>query len=242
MDTRTEMVTPTVEPAGARGPLEPDATASSGAGRLGRTPAVVGESARRAARFEAGMWRSLARWLVRRPHVPPEGTAFAYRGPLVALILVFFMVSLLDVVALDLLVPWPWTWLRFTVLILGVWGTVWMLGMLAAVTVHPHVAGPSGLRVRHGTSLDVHIPWDAVTGARQLFCSRDGRTVQLDGDTLYVLVAKQSTVEITLARPVPVTLPRDHTAEITRLRLHADDAAALVATVRSIRARSNAHR
>ncbi|MCW3064686.1 MAG: hypothetical protein JWN32_1858 [Solirubrobacterales bacterium] len=29
--------------------------------------------------------------------------------------------------------------------------------MLAAVTVHPHVLGPSGLRIRHGTSLDVHI-------------------------------------------------------------------------------------
>jgi hypothetical protein len=104
--------------------------------------------------------------------------------------------------------------------------------MLAAYTVRPHVAEPSGLRVRNGTSLDVHLPWEAVGGARQVRGSRDGRTVELDGDTLHVLVSTQFTVEVTLARPVTVDLPRGRTAEITALRFHADDAGALVAAVR----------
>jgi hypothetical protein len=106
--------------------------------------------------------------------------------------------------------------------------------MLAAVTVHPHVLGPSGLRIRHGTSLDVHIPWDAVIGVRHVRRSRDGsRSVQADGTTLHVLVSKQTTVEIRVARPVTVALPRDRTAEITVVCLYADDSAGLVAAVRA---------
>jgi hypothetical protein len=186
-----------------------------------------------AVRFELGMWRSLARWVLRRPDVRPDEKAFAYRGPLVAPLLAFFVVSLLEVVALEVLVPWsgPWERLRLPLLVVGVWGTLLMLSVLAALTVHPHVVGPSGLRVRNGTSLDIRLRWDAVTGARQVRTSRDGKTVQVDGDTLHVQVSRQTTVEITLARPVTVTLSRGRTAEITALRLHADDAAALVAAV-----------
>jgi hypothetical protein len=52
-------------------------------------PAVV----RRAVQFEVGMWRSLARWLLRRPDVAPGDTAFAYRGPLVAPMVVMLVPS-----------------------------------------------------------------------------------------------------------------------------------------------------
>lgn len=204
----------------------------------GRMPAAIGPVisavvppvVRRAVRFEVGTWRSLARWLLRRPDVPAGGTPFAYRSTLVAPMVVMIVVSLIEVVAVDLLLPWPSV--RMVLLVVGVWGTALVLGMLAAVTVHPHVVGPSGLRVRHGLSLDVHVPWDAVAGVRRVRRSRDGRTVQLDGRALHVVVSGQTTVEVTFTRPVTVTLPRDRTAEITELHLHADDAAGMVAAAR----------
>jgi hypothetical protein len=188
---------------------------------------------RRAVRFERGMWRSLARWLLRRPDVAPGDTAFAYRGPVVGLILVFFVVSLVEVVAVDLILPWRGV-VRVVLLAVGVWGTMLMLGMFAAVTVRPHVVGQSGLRVRYGISLDVHVPWDAITSVQQVRRANPGqRTVQLDGDTLHVVVAGQTTIRVELARPVPVALPRDRTAEITTLYFHADDAAGLVNAARA---------
>jgi hypothetical protein len=189
--------------------------------------------ARRAAEFEAAGWRSLARWVSRRPDAGPGDAAFAYHGPLLAPIVVILVLSVIEVVALDLIVPWPWQWLRVVLLILGVWGAVLALGMLAGVIVHPHTAGPSGLRVRHGAGLDVRIPWDAVAGARRVRRSRDGRTVQVDGATLHVVVSNQTTVEVTLNRPVTVALTGGRSAEITELRFHADDAAGLVAAVRA---------
>lgn len=182
-----------------------------------------------AARYEAGTWRSLARWVSRRPDVPPGATPFAYRSPLLPPIIVILAVSVVEVVVLDLVVPWPA--LRIALLVIGIWGVAQGLGMLASVTSYPHVVAPSGLRVRYGTSLDVHVPWDAVAAARRQIGSRGGRSIQVDGDTLYALVGGQFTVVVTLARPIAVTLSGGRRAEVTALRFHADDPD-LVTTIR----------
>lgn len=197
------------------------------------TWAAIPVLARRAIRFEAGTWRSLARWLLRRPDVARGDQAFAYRGPVAALILAFFVLSLVEVVAVDLILPWGGA-IRIALLVLGVWGTVLMLGIFAAVTVHPHVVGQSGLRVRYGFSLDVRIPWDAITGVHRVVRSYQGQgTAQLDGDALSVVISGQTSVKVNLAHPVSVTLPDGRTAEVTTVQFHADDAAGLVAAARA---------
>jgi hypothetical protein len=186
--------------------------------------------ARRAVELELAGWRSLGRWLLRRPDVVTGDTPFAYHGPVLAPMIVLTALSVLEIVAVDLLLPWQW--LRPAMLVLGIWGAVFMAGMLAGLLVHPHAVGPEGLRIRSGPGLDVRVPWDAVTSVRRVRRSRDGRTVQLDGATLHVVVSGQTTVEVDLRRPVAVTLPGARTAEITALRFHADDAAGLVAAAR----------
>ena len=57
--------------------------------------------ARRAAEFEAAGWRSLARWVMRRPDTRPGDVAFAYHGPMLAPIVVILVLSVIEVVALD---------------------------------------------------------------------------------------------------------------------------------------------
>lgn len=185
----------------------------------------------RALRHEISMWSSLGRWVARRPDVDPGGTPFAYRGPIAAPIVVLTVVSVIEVVAVDLIVA-PWPVPRRILLVLGIWGALFMVGMLAAVTVRPHVVSPSGLRVRHGASLDVHVPWDAVASASRLRRSGDGRTVEVVGGALRVLVSGQTTVVVTLHRPVPATV-RGTPVDVTELRFHADDAAGMVAAIRA---------
>jgi hypothetical protein len=200
------------------------------------TVATVTTLARRAVRYELGMWRSSARWLLRRPDVAPGETAFAYRGPVLGLLWMFFVLSAVEVVAVDLILPWGGA-VRIMLLALGVWGTMFMLGMLASLTVYPHVVRPSGLRIRYGVSLDVQLPWDAVGEVRAVRRSNAGKgTVQLDGDALHVVIGGQTTVRVELTRPVRVTLAGPRTAEVTSVDLHADDAAGLVAAVRAARA------
>lgn len=186
------------------------------------------------ARMERDNWVSLARWVRRRPDVEPGGQAFAYRGAVLPLMLVFTVVSALEVVALDVIVPWSpaFTWLRIAVLVLGLWGLTFALGMLAGVTVHPHVVGPSGLRVRSGRAVDVLVPWAAVGRVRSVRRTRDGAAVQVEDGALHLPMASQTTVEVVLAEPLEVDLPKRGRVTVTAVHLHADDAAGLVRAAR----------
>lgn len=180
-------------------------------------------------RFEVRIWTSLARWIARRPKTPGDGQAFGYRGPVTQVIVVFIALSVLEVVLMHLIVPWPIP--RYTLLIVGIWGTLWMVGLLAALSVHPHVTAPGQLWVRYAATVDIRLPWDAIGEVRKRTGSRDGRGVQVDGDKLYVLVGNQYSVEVGLTRPVEVKLPHDRSAEVTSVYLHADDPGALVASI-----------
>ncbi len=188
---------------------------------------------RRAARFEAGTWRALARWVARRPDVPAGSAPFGYHQQLVAPGLVLAGLSAVELVAVDVLVPWPWTWLRLVVLAVGVWGLLVTLGVGAAATAYPHLVTGEGLRVRAGAGVDLTVPWDAVAGVRRVRCAHAGaRAARVDDGVLSVGVGGATTVAVALTRPLTAHLLRG-AAAVTAVHLHADDAAGLVAAVRS---------
>jgi hypothetical protein len=186
---------------------------------------------RRAAASGVAPWRSIVQWLLRRrPGAGPGDRGFAHRGAVLALVLVLLAVSVLEVVLVELIVPWPVV--RLALLVVGVWGVVVVLGMLAAMTVRPHLVGPAGVRVRSGPAWEALLPWDAVARVRVVRRTRDGGSVQHDGDALHVIAGFQTTVEIALARPVAVALPRGGEVEVTRVALYADDPRGFAAAVR----------
>jgi hypothetical protein len=185
---------------------------------------------RRVVSFELGVWRSLYRWTTRRPRGPAGAETFGYTGPVTPLIWAFIGLSAIEIPVAHLLLPWQTA--RVIVLVVGVWGLTWMLGLLASLKTHPHLVGDFGMRVRYGSTVDVTIPWDAVAsiGVRHRNLA-SSRTVQLShsdsGSVLYVGVSSQTNVDVALRDPVTVPLPKVG-EPVTALRLYADDARALV--------------
>jgi hypothetical protein len=186
--------------------------------------------ARRVVAVELAQYRSLVRWLARRPDVPAGAMAFGYAGAVAPLLWTFVFLSALELVALHLLLPWETV--RIVVDVLSAWGLVWMLGLTASFSVRPHLVGDSGLRVRNGAGTDITVPWEAVAAVAARQRNRGGsRAVQLDRDekstVLNVVVGSQTNVDVTLRRPLAVPLPRG-AEPVTGLRLFADDARGLV--------------
>ena len=81
---------------------------------------------RRAVAFEVNLYRSLFRWVTRRPDVPSGAAAFPYVGAIATLLWAFVIVSAIELVAVHLLLPWAT--IRLVADLLGLWGLVWMLG------------------------------------------------------------------------------------------------------------------
>lgn len=194
-----------------------------------------GSAARRYAAAEYRSYGTLPRWVLRRPDVPPGQVPFRYVGAVLPVLWTFIAVSLVELVAMHVIIPWPVV--RLVLDVVGVWGLLWMLGLTASLTVKPHLVGETGLRVRNGVTTDLFLPWAAVAAVAVRRRSREGsRAVQLDrsedGVVLDVVVGSQTTVDVVLREPLVLELPGG-AERVTAVRLAADDAAGLVARARA---------
>jgi len=187
---------------------------------------------RKAVALEAGIWRSLHHWARRRPVGAHQGDlTFGYAAAAAPLLWVFIVMSAIEIPLLDLVLPWAAA--RIVFLVLGAWGLAWMVGLLASLYVHPHVAGDSGLRIRSGLMVDITVPWESIATVRtHRRTLPKTRTLQLEqegsGTVLHVTVSSMTNVDIELRQPISVLVPKIGTTSITRLRCYADDPAAFV--------------
>jgi hypothetical protein len=187
--------------------------------------------------YEWRMWLSLYRWVFRRPLVREEGAKpFGYARAQTPVIIAFIVVSAIEVPILDLVLPWPVV--RAIALILGVWGVVWMFGILAILRTHPHIVGPSGMRVRNGLSVDVPIPWELVAAIRlhnrTLEPGRKDRLDATDAGTVAIMpISNFTNIDVTFREPVVLPVPKSNGEPLIGLRFYADDEKDLVAHART---------
>jgi hypothetical protein len=113
-----------------------------------------------AVRLEVSLYGALLRWVTRRPAVPTGTTAVSY-GQLVAPMMgLWIFASALEVPLVHVLTPWESV--RIVLLVVSIWGLLWMVGMYAAIRTYPHVVDEDGMLVRYATTVDVRLPWTAV--------------------------------------------------------------------------------
>ncbi|MEU0549018.1 hypothetical protein [Micromonospora sp. NPDC005979] len=207
-----------------------------------RTPtrAAVGPLLRRAVVTEAAMWRSLYLWARRRPlPLGPGDEPFGYLGVVKPILGIFIALSAVEVPIFDLIVSHvvPWRPARWIVLGLGIWGLLWMVGLWANMTIHPHIVANTGLRVRNSSGIDIWIPWSDVAALRKRHRSLpSSRTVQVEQEgarqILNVSVGSQTSIDVLLRRPTTFDLPRGRSAPMDELRLYADDPDGLLRSAR----------
>lgn len=191
---------------------------------------------RLAVTFEAGIWRSLARWVRRRPDVPAGADVFPYASAASPVLWTFIVLSAVEIPLVDWLLPWPS--LRIALLVVGVYGLLWMLGLLAAMHVYPHTVDDAGLRARSGFSTDVRVPWDEIAAVRVRRRSVEGsRSVVVAEEggrrAVSLAVVASTQVDVELRTPLVLPLARTGGRPVTELRLAADDPAALVRRLRA---------
>jgi hypothetical protein len=193
----------------------------------GRAAALL----RKAAGYEFRLWRSLFRWILRRPVAEPGAATFGYAALLTPVFIAFIVVSAIEIPIVHLAVPWAPV--RTVALALGAYGLLWMIGLLAAMRIHPHVVGDAGLRVRSGMTVDIPVPWSAVAEIRTRSRTLESnRAVQVDDGVLSVVVSRHTNVDVILREPTALRLPGGPSEPVGEVRFHADDQDALLASAR----------
>ncbi|MFD9910761.1 hypothetical protein [Streptomyces sp. NPDC059063] len=198
---------------------------------------------RRLIAHELRGFRSLGRWVARRPPhgVHPGDSPAAYTGPQTATLFAFAFLAVVETVALALVIPWPLA--HAALLLVDAYTVAQIVALHAACVTRPHVVGPDGaLRVRYGQFLDLRIAAEDIRHARVDRRYPDvGRTLRIQDDsTVDVVVGSQTTVTVELVRPVEFVRPLGRRAHARVVRFHADEPRELVAALSLARAARSA--
>ncbi|HEY3501629.1 MAG TPA: hypothetical protein VGN37_02445 [Actinocatenispora sp.] len=190
---------------------------------------------RRLVGFEAKGTASIALWLTGRRHgVPPGAVAVGYSKAQTALQVTFLVLSVAELVAMELLLRTfgaP-SGVRVPLLVVDAYGVVIGLAVVAGCVTRPHVVSAEEVRVRYGAFFDLRVPRARVVAVRRVRNLNEHGTVRVADGTLVVAVAAQTNIALELAAPVPVVRPLGRRAEATRIRFWADDPDAALAALR----------
>lgn len=184
---------------------------------------------------ELRVYSSIARAIARRPAVPKGGTGIGYHRPVLTVLFIFIGLSAVEIPILDLIVH-QWPAVRITLLVLGIWGVTWMVGLLCAMLMRPHSVGPDGVRVRSGLEIDVPIGWADIASVAISRRVDEPKQPRITGSEYAERMQDETNIEIELERPVPIRLPglapKGGTHQVDRVRLWADDPRAFLDAAR----------
>ena len=181
-----------------------------------------------ALRLEVTLYLALGRWVTRRPDAPAGSTPIGYSRLVAPMLWLWIFGSATEVVVLDVLLSRWWTPLRIPLLAVGVWGLVWMLGMMAAYRTRPHLLGETSLQVRDGIHARVDVALDRVGSVRSVDHELPGllKSVHVEGEgddaTLLVGVSSRTNLELVLTGPTTLETPHGPTT-VTRVGLWVDE-------------------
>jgi membrane protein YdbS with pleckstrin-like domain len=153
--------------------------------------------------LELRLWLCLGRWLFRR--YQPDEREFSYRkrSIVAALVVLVILTAPVEILILELLIPWAW--LRWVLLALAIYGMIWVIGLYASLVVLPYRVADDGLWIRYGLLSEAFIPFpevvDIQVASRKVPTGRDGLRVVEEERAAYLVVGGRTDVTLTLRRP-----------------------------------------
>ena len=188
--------------------------------------------------YELSLYRSLARWVARRPDVPRGATPIGYSRLVAPMLWMWIFGSAVEVAVVEVVLrhldkPWAAT-LRAPLLVLGIWGVVWMLGMLASYRVRPHLLDGAELRARSGTRTWLALPLEAVESTRPVEHELPGviRSLHVDGALALVGVGSRTNLEMVLAGPTTMPTSKGEVT-VSRVGIWVDEPREVAAQIRT---------
>ncbi|SNT21729.1 hypothetical protein [Rhodococcoides kyotonense] len=156
--------------------------------------------------------------------------AFTARRGTLATPIAFGVASVVEIVAVHFLVPWPW--LQWTLLGLSIVSLGFFVGAIAVHRANPHTATPETLTLRSAGKVVADIPRATVRAAR--VHRRYGVVnATIENGRLILPTQDGTTVDVELSDPVDAVVPAMLAkwriqGMVSSLSLQVDDPAALV--------------
>lgn len=179
---------------------------------------------------ELRAFQNLGLLLVGKRRVPAGARSFGYTRGTMTFPAVMIALSLVELIIVHILVPWQW--LRIVLLILTIWGVLFILGFFAARIVHPHYLTDDALHLRWGHQAVLTTSLTNVLTAAP-HANHAHTQPHAEGDRLILTQFQSTNVLIRFAVPVEAAAPvakkqRPSDFHASEVQLYVDDPEALL--------------
>jgi hypothetical protein len=194
----------------------------------------VGPIAARLIVGEPKLWVAVLIWTSGRS--PRDSRSFQYAGSsnlglVSAVVLGLILLEGVGGGLLARLAPWPW--LSPVLIIISVYAAIWIIGIYASLRAFPHLVAEQGLLLRYGVLGEAWIPWREVDDVvKERVVSPGGMDgLSTKGRIATLAVGGRTTVTIRRRNPGKVKGFLRETADISQIRIAADDSDGFLAAV-----------
>ncbi len=175
--------------------------------------------------LEPHLWVCLFRWVFRRTK-PREGE-FGYhkRSTMDMLVLLVVLVGPVEALVLHLLVPW--SWLRWLLIAVEVYGTFWLLGFYASLSALPHRLEETGVRLRYGAFAEVLVLYAEIEKVGRAVLRApgggDGLRAAPEEEAAYFAITGKTNLTLGLKAPQTIEGVFRSVGPVGRIHLWADE-------------------
>jgi hypothetical protein len=182
---------------------------------------------------ELRLFEAVWQLVTRRYDIRADEAGIGYARGRLPVELAFGAAALIELIAVDLLVPWEllgsFAWLRLAVLVASAYGVLWIVIWMAAERTRPHLVTADGLVLRWGHLPIATVSWTSIVDVRV------NRRYSGDDDRLTHDVPLQGTnLDIALHEPIEARMPfRRRRQPYVGISLGVDDPQEAAALIRS---------
>ncbi|CAA9348107.1 MAG: hypothetical protein AVDCRST_MAG72-1253 [uncultured Nocardioidaceae bacterium] len=187
--------------------------------------------------YELSLYRSIVRWLVRRPDVPRGAEPIGYSRLVAPMLWVWILGGAVEVIVIEVVLrhldqSWAHA-LRAPLLVLGIWGVVWMLGLLASYRMRPHLVTDAELHVRNGARTWLVLPLGSVEATRPVEHELPGviRSLHFDEGLALVGISSRTNLEMILTGLTIVSTSKGDVT-VSRVGIWVDEPREVAAQIR----------
>lgn len=157
--------------------------------------------------------------------------SFGYSAQVRPFLWVFLVLTPVEILLVDLLVPW--FWLRAVLLVFGLISGLllgWLLWMLHKFK---HEIDDEYLWLRYAREFEYRIPLNAIENVTQGMTSRSlNKTRSVVDGTLVLEISNSTNVHVTLNEPQEIDLGRRGAHQVTKIEFWTDDPDGMVRALR----------
>ena len=177
---------------------------------------------------EPKLWYYLGLWMLKRIRRDEFDFTYHRKSIMGPILIVLLFTTPFELLLFELLLPWAW--LRWLIIILGIYTFFWICGLYASLVAIPHTLTGTGIRLAYGALAHGDISYEDImtVEAKRRTSQGEGLKVIPKEDAAYFTIGGNTDVTIQLRASKPMNGWLGPTATVTTVHLAVDEPERLV--------------